>query len=109
MNLRRYDTYIVHYDNDAFIEKEEDINGEHTNANDALNIITVQKNRITELEEELKKPIYALYFGESCDGMGTPRHYMTTRDIAKVKEHCAMVEKSRPYGFGRIEKFEVQE
>jgi hypothetical protein len=54
MNLRRYDTYIVHYDNDAFIEEDENINGQHTNANDALNIITVQKNRIAELEEKVK-------------------------------------------------------
>jgi len=60
MKLRRYDTYIVHYDNDAFIEEEEHINGEHTNANDALNIITVQKNRIAELE------IRALKLGHNC-------------------------------------------
>ena len=53
MNLRRYDTYIVHYDIGDFIEEYENINGEHTNANDALNIITVQKNRIAELESAL--------------------------------------------------------
>ncbi len=50
MNLRRYDTYIVHYDIGDFIEEEERVDGEHTNANDALNIITAQKNRIAELE-----------------------------------------------------------
>ena len=52
MNLRRYDIYIVHYDDDAFIEEDENINGQHTNANDALNIITVQKNRIEALQAE---------------------------------------------------------
>ena len=73
MNLRRYDTYIVHYDIGDFIEEYENINGEHTNANDALNIITVQKNRIVELESEKQKLIELF---ENCrDSTGYSNEY----------------------------------
>ena len=56
MNLRRYDVYIIeHVDECAYIEEEDCADGAHVSAFEALNIITVQKNRIAELEAELQK------------------------------------------------------
>ena len=71
MKLRRYDIYVAHYDIGDFTEEEERVDGEHTNANDALNIITAQKNRIAELEnrvEELEAAVKSFARGAChCD------------------------------------------
>jgi hypothetical protein len=56
MNLRRFDLNIEYYDRDddePFLQEEEREGGAYASAYEALDIITVQKERIAELESAL--------------------------------------------------------
>jgi hypothetical protein len=56
MNLRRYDIHIVEEFNDCtFLEEEDCADGAHVSAFEALDIITVQKERIEKMEKALRE------------------------------------------------------
>lgn len=46
---------------------------------------------------------YILYFGESCDGRGTPTYYGRTLDRELAVKFLEKIEKEKPYSFGHVQ------